>query len=413
MKKACDTIISGAGIYGMLIAKNLSRIYPEMKIVIIEEKNELFNNNSTFNSGVLHSGIYYKPNSLKSKFCRQGNLEMKQYIKDNKLFLMECGKLIVANSIEESYKIDELYKNGQENGIDIQIVDPVRVKTIDRHVNTRFNSLFLPSACIGSPSQVIKNLYEKIKERPNIKFVLNSRIANLMNRKEVVDNNDKNKNVMLKLNNNDEYECNLFINCSGSSSDSIAHLFNQAKDFTSIHLKAYYDYVQTSDIPKTLIYPVPSPFSLGLHITMQDYNTIKFGPSVDFNIKSIYEAGGLKNAFMQNLSTFNKYIRSFKINYYKQLIDELLNNRKESGIQRFTQIYDKYAYGDIIRNKYKTQVLVRSPVINLKTGVFESDFVIENSKNHYHLINFQSPAWTCSFALTKHITSLIEKNYNK
>ena len=155
MKNKYDTIISGAGIYGLLIAKKLSKIYPEMKIVILEEKKNLFNNNSTFNSGVLHSGIYYKPNSLKSKFCIKGNDEMREFIKENGLFHMDTGKLILASSEKESYKINDLYQNGIRNGVHVELLKPNEAKKIDNCVTTEFNSLYLPTASIGNPAQVI------------------------------------------------------------------------------------------------------------------------------------------------------------------------------------------------------------------------------------------------------------------
>ena len=153
MKKTCDTIILGAGIYGMLIAKKLSKIYPEMKIIIIESKPELFNNNSSWNSGVLHSGVYYKPNSLKSIYCLKGNKDLKDYIDEHKLFLMKCGKLIVPSNEKESLKIKQLYQNGKNNGVELEIIDPASARKIDSFVNTDYNSLYLPSTSIGNPSR--------------------------------------------------------------------------------------------------------------------------------------------------------------------------------------------------------------------------------------------------------------------
>ena len=120
--KIYDTLIIGTGIYGINIARLLTSKFPEMKIALIESNKSLYNNNSIFNSGVLHSGVYYKPGSLKAKYCVLGQKELIKYCDENQIPIKKCGKVIVGRENEYSV-IQNLYKNGLKNNVNLSLID--------------------------------------------------------------------------------------------------------------------------------------------------------------------------------------------------------------------------------------------------------------------------------------------------
>jgi len=161
-------------------------------------------------------------------------------------------------------------------------------------------------------------------------------------------------------------------------------------------------------MPKILVYPVPGPFSLGLHLTMEDNNTLKFGPSVDSPFFSLKDFRYNKSLFLnKNLQLLKTYLMSFNFKIYNQLKLEFGNNKYGNGIDRIVKIYKRYNKEDLLKFSEKKS-LIRTPAINLTTKSFEHDFIIEHSKNNVHLINFQSPAWTCFLPLSKHILNIFQ-----
>ena len=409
--KIYDTLIIGAGIYGINIARLLTKKYPEMKIALIESNKTFFNNNSVFNSGVLHSGIYYKPDSLKAKFCVTGQKDLIQFCDENKLFINKCGKLIVGT--KEEYKIiEKLYNNGLKNDVNLSLVDLKTAQELDKNIYTDAEKLiYIPSTSIVSPKQVYETILNQINRNNNIDFVFSSKIINLTNKDKFLESQENFNDCFKFLTENKESILSKrVINCSGPSSDKIAKMFGLSKNYQNVFLKAiYHKYkLEKEKMPRILVYPIPGPFSLGLHLTMEDENILKFGPSVDFPFLSPKEMSyNYKECFKKNME-FMLAITAFK--NFGQVLTEFRNNSYTFGIERLKNIYKN---SDVKSFTYiEKKVLLRTPAINLNTGSFEGDFIIEHSTNNIHLINFQSPSFTCFMPLSRHILEIFENNMN-
>ena len=409
--KIYDTLIIGTGIYGINIARLLTSKFPEMKIALIESNKSLYNNNSIFNSGVLHSGVYYKPGSLKAKYCVLGQKELIKYCDGNQIPIKKCGKVIVGRENEYSV-IQNLYKNGLKNNVNLSLIDLKSAQDIDKHIVTDAEKvLYVPDTSIVSPKLIYESVLNSLKKKTNIDILFDCKVINLLNKNAFISNKKNFKDsFMIQTEKNQILNSKYVINCSGPSSDKIAKLFDQSSNYQNVHLKAIYHKYQLKEdnMPKTLVYPIPGPFSLGLHLTMEDETTLKFGPSVDFPILSLKDLNYNYKDFLRKNCELLKTFTIFRD--YKQILIEFRNNSYNFGFKRLFEIYNRYDIKDL---KYiQKKILIRTPAINLKTGSFESDFIIEHSKNNIHLINFQSPGWTSFLPVSRHIMDLFDNNLN-
>ena len=136
MNYNCDYLIIGAGIVGMAIARDLIHRFPESAILVLEKEPDVAFHSSGRNSGVLHAGFYYTANSLKAKFTRDGNAQMRQYCYDNHLRINECQKVVVAKNEAELPALFELEKRGKINGVEVRIIDEKELTLLDPNVKS-------------------------------------------------------------------------------------------------------------------------------------------------------------------------------------------------------------------------------------------------------------------------------------
>ena len=151
-----DYLIIGAGIIGITIALELKKRFPEASIRLLEKEAELGMHSSGRNSGVLHSGIYYPPGKLKAEVCRQGAIEMKEFHREHKLRLRECGKILVVSNIQDAPQLAMLAERGQQQRIPIEKLDEQQLRDMEPQARSATGqALFVPSTAVGDPGAVI------------------------------------------------------------------------------------------------------------------------------------------------------------------------------------------------------------------------------------------------------------------
>lgn len=359
-------VIIGSGIYGINISKKLSQ--KKIPHILLDENDENYINNSKGNSGVLHSGIYYGEKSLKRKVCMEGNILMQQYCKLNNIPINMCGKLIVPlNEIEQAKLIDLQKKFPGES----KYLSTKEVEEFGGNIKKKYGALYIKNSGYSDPKLVL----EAMKKDVEINY--NTKVINIK---------ESNDSIEIFTNKNN-FQAEYVINCSGNYSLTIAKLFGQGIKYDSINIKANYKKIKLPK-QKFLFYPAPLNFSLGVHLTpnMND-EYVKVGPSVDLNLIDIFRT-----------SNFNS-------SYKFQMLKDYLNSSMLLGSLKMYSINKDFCSNDLlnlIRGKIN-QTLIRSPLININEGKFETDFIIENSKRSCHLLNIQSPGWTSSLALVNHL----------
>ena len=383
-----DVIVIGGGIVGLATAYKLLEQKPELKLRILEKEKSIGLHQSGHNSGVIHSGIYYKPGSVKAKNCRRGVEELLLFCDKFNVQYDLCGKVIVAVNLEEVNRLDALYKRGLENGIsNIRIVDSQELKDLEPHA-TGIKAIHVPSTGIINYTSVVDELGKQIIKR-----------GGEIKTKATVKGFVRKAGECIVNTQMCDYPTELVINCAGLYSDKIAQLAGENSSISIIPFRGEY-YVlkpESRHLVNSLIYPVPDPRLpfLGVHFTRRIDGSVEAGP----------------NAV---LATAREGYRRRDFNFQETW--ELLTN---PGVWKIGRNYWKTGMGEYTRSLFKPLFVkalqylvpaiqgsdlvpggsgVRAQAMD-ETGKLLDDFCIVQSERFIHVLNAPSPAATASFAI--------------
>ncbi|HLR65591.1 L-2-hydroxyglutarate oxidase [Virgibacillus alimentarius] len=390
-----DFLIVGGGIVGLSTGMSLYKKYPNAKVAVLEKESEIASHQTGHNSGVIHSGIYYKPGSFKAAFARRGSKSMKEFCEKHGLDHDICGKVIVATTKEELPLLDNLYQRGLENQLDIDRIGVEELKEIEPHVNG-LGAIRVPQAGIVNYKQVSQKFAEIIKEHGG-EIKLNSSVEKIM---------EENNYVKVETS-KETIEARTVINCAGLHSDRIARASGYQTDMQIVPFRGeYYKLVpEKRYLVKNLIYPVPNPKFpfLGVHFTRMIGGEVDAGPNAvlsfkregykksDFNPKDLAEVLKYKgfwilaNKFMKE--GMEEYARSFSKKRFTKSLQQLIPEIKEE---------------DLVR----APAGVRAQALN-SDGSLVDDFNIIMGKNTIHVCNAPSPAATAAIEIGKEIVQRI------
>ena len=267
-----DLVVVGAGIVGISTAYEYQNRFPQKKLLIIEKESEVSTHQTKRNSGVIHSGIYYKPNSLKAKNCLLGYQLLLDFAKKNKINHCITGKLIVAIREKQIDGLIKLFEYGQSNGIKgIRLIDSKEIKKIEPNCTNAIKAIFVPQSGIINYNEVAKKLINNIKSR-GVVLKLNTKLLKINNKTYQLDLITNNGKLIAK---------NLVLCCGVYSDKFLSHKFK--KNYRILPFKGeYYNLIKNKNhLVNGLIYPVPDlnfPF-LGVHLTKTIDGNIEAGPN--------------------------------------------------------------------------------------------------------------------------------------
>ena len=406
MNNHFDFCIVGGGMVGLSIANQIIERKIASKIIIIDKEKELGLHSSGLNSGVLHAGLYYEPNSLKAKVCVEGAKRLKKWIKERNLPINECGKVIVPQEPFLDKQLDLLYQRGIDNGANVEIWNEKELKRKCPLVRTSSGrALWSPNTSVVKSKLVLKRLEKELREKKVI-FKFNENFWNVDPYKK-----------QLFLKNGDIINYSHLINCAGLRSDKVAQKFGLAKDYTLIPFKGIYWKIINNfkfDL-NTNIYPVPDlnvPF-LGVHFTpTADENpTINVGPTATFAL------GRENYSTFDNLEVFDSSVNLFllakqyifnKGGFRKYVHEQSMLFLKPIMINSAKKIIPSIKASDLI---ISTKVGIRPQLFNKRTQKLENDFLSVKGHSSTHILNAISPAFTASFALADLIIDQNKDNF--
>jgi L-2-hydroxyglutarate oxidase LhgO len=390
-------LIVGAGIVGLALARELLAAGCD-DILVIDKEPILGAHASGRNSGVLHAGIYYAPDTLKARICLEGNFLMKAYCREKGLPILEKGKVIVARDTSELPALEELYRRAERNGARVEMIDEQQLAEIEPNAKTAGKAIYSPYTAQVDPRAVLEQLRQDLTDSGKVSIATRCPL-------EMV------KGTNIALTGLGEVAFERLINAAGAHCDKIARSLGIGQRYRLIPFKGIYRKLKKS-APYTVngnIYPVPdirNPF-LGVHFTRGIHGDVYLGPTAipafgreNYGILQGIDREGwsilLSDAILFGmnpkfrsvaLSEPRKYVFSYFFEDARKLVKALSPEHVESC--------DK--------------VGIRSQLVDWRTKELVMDFLVEADGDAVHILNPVSPAFTCAMALARHV---IEQNFS-
>ena len=390
-----DYLIIGGGIVGLSTAMALSQEFPDLKIALLEKESVWAAHQTGHNSGIIHSGIYYKPGSFKAKLCREGNQSVVAFCDRHNIDYKICGKVIVATEEFELPLLENLYQRGIANGIEITKVTPEQVKEIEPHVSC-LAGIWVKSTGIVDYRQVCDKYAEVAQER-GVDLKFDTCVTGIKSTSEghVIETN------------RGEYKTEFLINCGGLYSDRLTELARSTAPAKIVPFRGeYYQLTPEKNyLVNGAIYPVPNPNFpfLGVHFHPGVDGRVQAGPNAvlgfqreaykkfDFNLKD----------FMDTMTYPGFWKLAAK--YPKEGLEEMIRSYSKSIFVRSLQrLIPEVRAEDIV----PSPAGVRAQALKID-GSMVDDFLFVKGNKTLHVCNAPSPAATASIEIGKEITAQV------
>lgn len=395
-----DVIVIGAGIVGLASAYRILEAKPNTKLLIIEKEGDVAKHQTGNNSGVIHSGIYYKPGSLKAQNCINGYNQLISFCNENEIKYELCGKVIVALNETELPALDNIYTRGIENGLkDIKYLSQEEVKEIEPHV-VCIKGIHVPQTGIIDYKDVSNKLLELVKEKGgDAKF--NERVVKIEKR------NDANVVITDML----DYESEVVVCCGGLYSDKLASFASDDVNFKIIPFRGEYYKIKKEKeyFVKNLIYPVPDPAFpfLGVHFTRMINGGIEAGPNAVFAFaKEGYKKSDVKINELVTSLTYPGFLK-IAAKYWKTGMGEMYRSFSKSA---FTSALQKLIPEIQENDLEEGGAGVRAQACS-KDGRLIDDFLFVQNGKVLNVCNAPSPAATSSLSIGNYIKDKIINLY--
>jgi L-2-hydroxyglutarate oxidase len=396
-----DVIIAGGGIVGLATAFQLQRQRPGLRIVVLEKEGQLASHQSSHNSGVIHSGIYYRPGSLRATNCKRGYEQLLQFCHENDIQHDVCGKIIVAAEESERIALDKILQRGIENGLlGIQKISASEAREIEPNVQA-VEAVWVPQAGIVDYGTVAHKYAEILQANGGEVFVNQQLVHVHVRESHVVVETESSINQGLSL------EGKVFVNCAGLYSDRVAQLTGQTPGVQIIPFRGeYYELKpESAHLVRNLIYPVPNPNFpfLGVHFTRMIHGGIEAGPNAvlafrregysrwDLNIKELAETLAFPG--------FQKIARK----YWRDGWAEMQRSYSKTHFVRALQrLVPSIQADDLVPGRSGVRAMACD-----RDGNLLDDFLILETPRILNVCNAPSPAATASLAVGETIAKKI------
>lgn len=393
-------VIIGGGVVGLATAYQLCRRGLDCHITVLEKENILAKHQTGHNSGVLHTGIYYKPGSLKAENCRAGKLAMQQFCAEHNIAFEICGKVIIAKSAEENPALDRIFERGRANGVQCSIIDAARLREIEPHASG-VRAIHVPEAGIVNYTDVCAKLGRLVVAAGH-KIQFNAKVTKIhaVGDRKIVNTSSG------------DVGADIVVNCAGLHCDRVARAAGESPQAKIIPFRGeYYEVAESKRyLCKNLIYPVPDPKFpfLGVHFTRMVGGHVECGPNAvlafaregyrkrDINFADLFEtlgyAGFRKMAARHWRMGMHEMWRSFSKKAFTRALQSLIPEIQASDLT-------------------PAPAGIRAQAV-ASDGALVDDFMIQERDHIIHVLNAPSPAATSSLNIGKIITEKIETMFH-
>jgi (S)-2-hydroxyglutarate dehydrogenase len=391
-----EVVIIGGGIIGLSTAMQLLRLYPRAgKIAVVEKEPELATHQTGHNSGVIHSGIYYRPGSWKSQFCVGGVRKLLQFCEENEIEYEQCGKVIVATDESELGRLQNLHERGVANGVEgLELIGPERLKEIEPHASG-IKALWSPQTGIIDYVRVA-SAYAMRFQQDGGDIYASAPVQKITNSSDSLTIETSRGTLRARH----------IINCAGLYADKVAEMMGEQTDVRIIPFRGeYYTLrLESQHLVKGLIYPAPDPRFpfLGVHYTRNIHGQVEAGPNAvlalaregyrksDVDLVESWEAVTFPGFWKMSMQHWKTGVAEFHRSYSKKVF-----------------VHDLQRLLPEIRSEDLSPggAGVRAQAVS-RSGALLDDFSILRGQKAVHVLNAPSPGATSSLAIGEHLVGL-------
>ncbi len=399
MQKA-DAAVIGAGIVGLASAYAIAQKNPSAKLVVIEKEAEVAAHQTGRNSGVIHSGIYYKPGSLKATTCRRGIELLTAFAAEEGIAYDQCGKVIVACEESELPALNELERRGKANGVACEAIGRERLLELEPHV-AGIAALHVTETAIIDYVGFCRKLVEKLREAGH-EVILGEAVTSIKETTDSIEVATPRRTI----------QAGLLINCAGLYSDKVVQLAGAKPEAKIVPFRGEY-FELTPEAEKfcqTLIYPVPDarfPF-LGVHFTRMVLGGVECGPNAVLAFAR--EGYDLKTINLGELAETLSYPGFLRLaaKYWKTGSGEMWRSVSRRA---FVKALQKLVPEIRVEHLHPAPAGVRAQAVT-PDGKLVEDFSLHQSRRSLHVVNAPSPAATASLAIGEEVARLVQNEIN-
>ena len=395
MNKPFDFIIVGGGILGASVAFELQNRKPGCKLLLIEREPQPALHQTGRNSGVVHSGIYYKPESLKAKPCQKGNSATKEFCQQYDIPFKECGKLIIATTSEELEILNSLVIRAKQHKLTIETLNQEQLKKREP-LCQGLKAIFIPSTAIVNYRNITKKMLAMIAEHGG-KISYSTKVTGL----------NENLSYVEVSTDRGNFYADKLIGCVGIMSDSLVEMLGLKPNFKMIPFKGEYFLLppKYNNSFNHLIYPVPKPELpfLGVHITQMINGSVTVGPNAVLALKK-YGYAKTDISFKELFDILN--YSGFRKMFLKNFNTGLLEIKNSLFKKSYLKLVRKYCPQIELKDLTKHPAGIRAQAITA-TGDLVEDFLFITSQHSFIVANAPSPGATSAIPIAQHIVSQV------
>ena len=395
-----DITVIGGGIVGIATAMQISKKYPKYKVGVVEKEPELARHQTGHNSGVIHSGIYYAPGSLKAQNCVTGVQKLLKFCDENEIKYDLVGKVIVATSEDELPRLDELQRRGNANGVPgLEMIDRDRLLEIEPH-SAGIRGLWSPKTGIIDYTEVTRAYARHLQEQGG-EIILGAKVESI----------HVGSDHMHLATTQGDVQTKHLINCAGLYSDAVARMMGLSLGLRIVPFRGEYYFIrpESHHLVKGLIYPVPDPEFpfLGVHFTRTIHGGVEAGPNA---VLALAQEGYTKTSFRPQEAigtlTYNGFWTMAR-KYWKTGMQEVYRSFSK---QQFTKALQRLVPEITEADLQAGGAGVRAQAVE-ESGKLVDDFRIVETNDAIHVLNAPSPGATASLSISENILGMAEKSF--
>ena len=391
-----DFVLIGGGILGLATALELQRRFPGKRVLVLEKESAPARHQTGHNSGVIHAGVYYRPGSLKARFCREGNRATKAFCREHGIPFDECGKLLVATNELELERMQTLIQRCAENELPVEVLDAAQLRAREPEI-TGVGGLFVPSTGIVSYTRICETMVDLVRDAGGeVRF-----------NTEVMRIETSSGDVRVETD-AERFHAGHLIACAGLWSDRIVSMLGQKPDFRIVPFRGEYFLLppEHNRIVNHLIYPVPDPGLpfLGVHLTRMIDGTVTVGPNAVLAFKREgYRMRDFSLSELAGMLSWPGLLKMLSRNVGPGMM-ELKNSLFRRG---YLQQVRKYCPRLTLDDLRPYPAGVRAQAV-ARDGSLVDDFLFVQTERALVVCNAPSPAATSALPIAAHIVNQLQ-----